>query len=342
MLGAYPSSMPRGPRLDAPGALHHVIARGIERGAIFRNDGDRSDFLERLAVLLRCCDARLYAWALIPNHFHLLVRTGTVPLSSLLRRLLTGYAVSFNRRHRRAGHLFQNRFKSILVEEEAYLLALVRYIHLNPLRACLIDSVDALAHYPWSGHAVLLGNRILPEQDAASVLAYFGSHPPASRQAYLRFVAEAVGVSHPTDLSGGGLRRSLGWRDVAVLERGRERWAFDERVLGSGAFVEQVIAQLTPPEPPLRRLDARSVVEALCSQYAAEHGVCAAEICSRSLRRAALLARTAVCRAAVTQHGLSATQVARLLGISVQSVLRATLPRLLARGAAVPVRSGRR
>jgi putative transposase len=323
--------MARGPRLDAPGALHHVMARGIERRLIFCDDGDRADFLERLAALLRCCDARLFAWALIPNHFHLLVRTGTAPLSSLLRRLLTGYAVSFNRRHRRPGHLFQNRFKSVLVEEETYLLALVRYIHLNPLRAHLVDSVDALARYPWCGHAVLLGNRLFAEQDAASVLAHFGSRPSTSRPVYCRFVAEAVGVSHPTDLSGGGLRRSLGWREVAGLERGRERWAFDERVLGSGAFVERVVAQLRRPEPPLLHRDARSVVTALCTHYAAERGVAVAEICSRSLRRAAVRARAAVCRAAVTQHGLCATTVARLLGISVQSVLRATLP---------PARSG--
>jgi putative transposase len=333
--------MPRGPRLDAPGALHHVIARGIERGLIFRDDGDRADFLERLAGLLRCCAAHLYAWALLPNHFHLLLGTGAVPLSSLLRRLLTGHAVSFNRRHRRAGHLFQNRFKSILVEKDAYLLALVRYIHLNPLRAHLVESVDALAHYPWSGHAVLLGNRHFPEQDAAAVLAHFGSRPANARRAYSRFVADAVGVIHPADLSGGGLRRSLGWYAVAELERGRERWACDERVLGTGTFVEQVVTQLTPPEPPLARLDARAVVAALCDQYAAELHLSAAEICSRSRRRAAVQARGAVCCAA-TRHGLTATQVAHLLGISVQSVLRATLPRPSARDGVISGPSRRR
>src|SRR5437870_4639458 len=110
--------MPRGPRLDAPGALQHFIARGIERRPLFNSDRDRSDFLDRLASLSACTGTRLYAWALIPNHFHLLLRTGSAPLSSLLRRLLTGYAVSFNGRHRRSGHLFQNRFKSILVEDD--------------------------------------------------------------------------------------------------------------------------------------------------------------------------------------------------------------------------------
>jgi putative transposase len=108
--------MPRGPRLDAPDALHHVIARGIERRAIVEHDGDRQDFLERLARGVERAHTGLFAWCLMPNHFHLLLRTGRAPLSTVMRRVLTGYAVAFNRRHRRAGHLFQNRFKSILVE----------------------------------------------------------------------------------------------------------------------------------------------------------------------------------------------------------------------------------
>ena len=130
--------MPRKSRIDAPGALHHVIARGIERGQIFRNDGDRSHFLIRLGDILTETNTACYAWALIPNHFHLLLRTGNVTISTTMRRLLTGYANWFNRRHRRYGHLFQNRYKSILCQEDAYLLELVRYIHLNPLRAGIV------------------------------------------------------------------------------------------------------------------------------------------------------------------------------------------------------------
>src|SRR5215470_3255126 len=126
--------MPRGPRLDFPGALHHVMARGIERCDIFRTDDDRAGFVRRLGAVIRKTDARLFAWSLMPNHIHLLVRTSDVRLSAVMRGLLGAYATTFNRRHHRCGHLFQNRFKSILVEEEPYLLELVRYIHLNPVR----------------------------------------------------------------------------------------------------------------------------------------------------------------------------------------------------------------
>lgn len=127
--------MPRGPRLDAPGALHHVMARGLDRQLIFRDGRDRDDFVRRLASLAEAGALGIYAWALLPNHFHFLVRTAHRPLSRAMRSLLTGYAGAFNRRHRRTGHLFQNRYKSIVVEEETYFLELVRYLHLNPVRA---------------------------------------------------------------------------------------------------------------------------------------------------------------------------------------------------------------
>jgi REP-associated tyrosine transposase len=101
--------MPRQARLDAPGVLHHVMVRGIERTTLFRDDADRNDFVARLAALAEAGALTIYAWALLPNHAHLLVRTGTRPLPRSMRSLLTGYAGAFNRRHKRVGHLFQNR-----------------------------------------------------------------------------------------------------------------------------------------------------------------------------------------------------------------------------------------
>ena len=115
--------MPRQARIDAPCSLHHIIARGIERSRIFREQEDYEDFLRRFGSLLLQTETKCYAWALIPNHFHLLLKTGNVPIATLMRRLLTGYAAGFNRRHQRSGHLFQNRYKSILCQEDTYLLA---------------------------------------------------------------------------------------------------------------------------------------------------------------------------------------------------------------------------
>ena len=176
--------MPRRSRIDAAGALHHVMVRGIERGAVFRNDTDRDHFLERLGEILQDTKTLCYAWALIPNHFHLLLRTGPVPISTVMRRLLTGYALWYNRTHRRHGHLFQNRFKSILCQEDVYLLELVRYIHLNPIRAHLVGDLDELGRYPYGGHSVLMGKVKKPWQDTEGVLGMFGEKLGAARRPY--------------------------------------------------------------------------------------------------------------------------------------------------------------
>ncbi|MEJ2157770.1 MAG: transposase [Desulfobacteraceae bacterium] len=121
-----------------PGAWHHIIVRGIERRKIFDDNQERNDFLSRLGDILEQTQTACYAWALIPNHFHLLLRTGACPVATVMRRLLTGHAISYNQRHNRHGHLFQNRYKSILCREDTYFLELVRYIHLNPLRTRLV------------------------------------------------------------------------------------------------------------------------------------------------------------------------------------------------------------
>ena len=235
--------MPRQPRLDAPGVLHHVMVRGIERRAIFRDAADRTDFIARVAALAEQEALTVYAWALLPNHAHLLVRTGTRPLHRSLRSLLTGYAGAFNRRHHRVGHVFQNRYKSIVVEEEPYLLELVRYLHLNPIRAQVVSDLRTLDRYPWTGHSTLLGRVPRPWQATQTILAQFGRTGPRARKAYRAFVAAGVPQGRRPELQGGGLIRSLGgWAVVQTLRRGREAYAGDERILGTAGFVEQVRA----------------------------------------------------------------------------------------------------
>ena len=116
-------------RLDAPGVLHHVMGRGIERRKIFINKKDRNDFISRLAELAEGNAMDIYTWALLPNHFHILCKTKMRPLSASMRKVLTGYVVNFNKRHKRHGHLFQNPYKSIVCEEDVYLMD--RDIHLT-------------------------------------------------------------------------------------------------------------------------------------------------------------------------------------------------------------------
>jgi REP element-mobilizing transposase RayT len=227
--------MPRSSRLDIPGLLQHVIVRGIEKRKIFLDDQDRALFVARLSALLKETGVRCYAWALIPNHIHLLLMPMRGTLSSFMRRLLTGYAVYFNRRQHRAGHLFQNRYKSIVCEEEPYLLELVRYIHLNPLRAGLVHDLANLDDYPWCGHSVLMGTRQMDTQEQQEILSRFGKSIKKARSGYRQYIADGVSAGRRNELVGGGLKRSL-TQSNGVMEWGN----FDERILGSGDFVDSL------------------------------------------------------------------------------------------------------
>ena len=187
--------MPRLARLDAPGVFHHIIIRGIERRKIFRDDRDRENFLERLGTLLLETKTGCFAWAFLPNHAHFLLRTGEDPLAALMRRLLTGYVVSFNERYKRHGHLLQNRYKSIVCQKETYLQELVWYIHLNPLRARGVPHLAALNSYPYCGHSALMGKRKRPWQDADYVLHSFGGRIRNGRKEYLAYFEAGEGYA---------------------------------------------------------------------------------------------------------------------------------------------------
>lgn len=190
--------------------------------------------MDRFANLLEQMGMECLAWALMSNHVHLLLRPSENNLGQFMRRLLTGHAVTFNLRHHRSGHLFQNRYKSIICEEEPYLLELVRYIHLNPLRAGLVSSIGELKVYPWSGHAVLMGARELPGQKVDEVLLYFSKRRKPAREKYETFVVDGVERGKREELVGGGLRRVLKQAGDGLIT------AYDDRILGSGDFVEQL------------------------------------------------------------------------------------------------------
>jgi REP element-mobilizing transposase RayT len=302
------------------------MVRGLEGKDIFLGDADRRDLLERLASVVSETGARVYAWALMPNHFHVLIQSGPVRLSTIMRRILTDYAVSFNRRHRRVGHLFQNRYKSVLVEKEPYLLELVRYIHLNPLRGRLVKDINELASFPWSGHSVLMGRKAHPWQDADSILGRFTNRRREARRAYREFVEAATTQGRRSDLVGGGLVRSVGgWAQVNELRRGRERWVSDERILGSSDFVARILEQMGEAElesAVQSEVTARDL-SLLIQEVAARFGLSPCEVTGGSRRRQIVEARAVVSYAAIRRYGMSLTEIAHLLHVSVQSVIRA-------------------
>ncbi len=236
--------MPREARLDAPGTLHHVMIRGLEGKEIFYDHEDREDFLSRVGPLAKKTGDRILAWSLMSNHAHLLLFSGAAGLSTFMRRLLTGYAVWFNRRHRRIGHLFQNRYKSIVCEEEGYLLELVRYIHLNPLRALSVKNLQELDHYRWTGHSVLVDKNRNDWQEKEYVLSQFGREEKGAVRAYRKFMEEGISLGRRPELVGGGLIRSLGgWSKVLSLRAKGEEEEYDSRILGSGDFVRGIMQE---------------------------------------------------------------------------------------------------
>jgi putative transposase len=325
--------MPRQSRIDAPGALHHVIIRGIERTVIFRDNQDRESFLDRLGGILMESSTPCYAWSLLSNHAHFLFRTGRIPIARVMRRLLTGYAVSFNRRHFRHGHLFQNRYKSILCEEDAYLKELVRYIHLNPLRAGLVEDLKELGSYPHSGHSVLMRKKKRDWQDRDYVLRYFGKGEREAKNSYLSFVSEGVGGGRRPELVGGGLLRSVGgWKGLKELRDSGEWVRGDERILGGSEFVERVLRESDEEWERKTLLRQRGVdLNRLLDRVADHFGVGIEDLKSVSKIPAIADARAILCYLAVRKLGLTSASIAKELGISPSAVSKAILraPRLV-------------
>jgi putative transposase len=317
--------MPRHARLDAPGTLHHVMGRGIPGVTLFVAEVDCEDFLGRLADLAQHGHLQVYAWALMPTHFHLLLRTGRQALAASMRKLLTGFAVNFNRRHKRYGHLFQNRYKSIVCEEDPYLLELTRYIHLNPLRAGLVPTLARLRAYPWTGHAALLGRQPREWQDTGAILGRFGRRRGVALRRYEAFVRDGVSRGRRPELVGGGLIRSAGgWSQVVALRRKGEKTIADERILGGGEFAETLLAEAGVQTWQTLRVAQRAAdLGALGRKVARQEGVTEAELRSGSRRRSVSSARTIFCREAVTQAGWSGAEVARFLGVTTSAVNRA-------------------
>jgi REP element-mobilizing transposase RayT len=314
--------MPRRARLDAPGTLHHVIVRGIERRPIVDDVVDRKNFIERLGELAAGTETRIYAWALMTNHAHILLRSSEIGLSGFMRRLLTGHALYYNRRHRRWGHLFQNRYKSIICDEDAYFKELVRYIHLNPLRAQRVKSLAKLDRYRWSGHGVIMGKVDYDWQDRDYVLRWFGQKEGAAKKNYRQYVEKGIAQGRRPELVGGGLIRSAGgWSVVKALRRTGERELSDERILGSGVFVEQIIKSAEAKvKYQLPVLDQSEKIDEFISKICKKEKVSIEELKGGSRRKKASRARARIAIGMVKTHGGSLAEVARQLGVSTSAI----------------------
>lgn len=312
--------MPRKPRLIVPGGLFHVIARGNERRKIFLDNQDYLEFIERLAIALDKSHCRCLAWALMPNHFHLLIQSGAQGTAPLMRRLMTGYVGYFNRRYRRSGHLFQNRYKSILCDQDTYLLELVRYIHLNPVRSKLVKTVEELKTYPWTGHGTLVGYKPKKFQTTEGVLRQFSSQESEAQKRYVDFVKDGVNQGRREDLMGGGFLRSLGrepgdWEGI----KKDDRTAHDDRILGSGHFVESVLNEVEKgTEQPLK-LSVSEIAERIAKHL----GVDPADLMHKGRWEPVSQAKAILIYIGTRYRGETAKKMGNITGMSAQAASKA-------------------
>lgn len=216
--------MARKPRIHFTGAFYHVIARGNQKQDIFLNEVDFKTYLSYLSEYKTKYHFHLYAYALMKNHLHLLLQVEEIPLSKIMQVVQFRYTRHFNKRYRKVGHLFQGRYKAILCDKDAYLLELVRYIHLNPVRA---EVVDDPKKYPWSAHSIYLGKVKNDLIDQNVVLSQFSGNKLLARRAYMQFV-------------------------LAELDGGHQEKYYkvkDQRYLGEDKFIEDIEVKKGSFEP---------------------------------------------------------------------------------------------
>lgn len=310
--------MPRKPRLEAPGLMYHIIARGIERSLIFKDESDCRFFLEKMGRILIDTATKCFAFCLIPNHFHLLIRSQSIPPSRVMRRLLTTYAVYFNRRHRRSGHLFQNRYKSIICQEDTYLTELVRYIHLNPIRAGITKTLKELNNYSFSGHSALMGRKNYNWYERDEVLYHFGKNKERAASNYLEFINDGLSMGKNLRFSGGGLKRSFNFPNNYP----KEKQAFDDRILGDSDYVITLQA-LTDK---LSSKISNENIDDLLKKAAKSHNLSSEQILGRGKSPKLSKVRAEIAHQGVTKLGLSFAEIARKLNLN-----RSTISRLVAR-----------
>lgn len=299
--------MPRRTRLHVPGGLYHVVLRGNHRQPIFHVPSDRAMLGGLVAEGLARFGARVHAFCWMTNHVHIAIQVGDTPLGPLMQRIAGQYARRLQRRLPTTGHLFEGRYRAVLVDADEQLLRLIRYIHLNPLRAGLVlDPAD----YPWSGHRAYLGLAAVPWLTTDFTLRVLGPDVASARRAYRRMIA----------LGGNP-------EDSVNFNRGVPG---DCRVLGADRFIKDLEAKRAPVPrmagPPGRRASPRCdrpSLERLIDVAAAEFGVDVEALNSASRSRALTLARCAVAERAVACGAASLCEVARRLNRSHSSLSEA-------------------
>lgn len=236
--------MARPLRIEYPGAFYHVTSRGNEKKDIFRDTKDRQRFLRYLESATERYGASMHVYCLMSNHYHLLLETPRGNLSEIMRHINGAYTTYFNVRHQRAGHLFQGRYKAILVEFDEYAKELSRYIHLNPVRAGIVENPGK---YPWSSYQYYVGHRKAPAWLVAGfILSYFSKKVSSARKTYREFVQTFIGPEYESPLQNVVASTILGSSDF--VQKIKERYVDTEKVDRNLPALRELITGITTIE----------------------------------------------------------------------------------------------
>ncbi len=312
--------MGRRVRLDQTDSLHHVMTRTVERRPLFEDDTDRVAFLDAFSRVCSLTGTRILAWALMGTHVHLLVRCAEYPLSGYMQQILSSYARFFNRRHDRTGHLFEDRFRSILVNDESYLLSVIRYIHLNPVASGMLDSVEALGKYPWTGHRAIVTGVAVNGQDIDGVLSLFGGSRSEALSSYLNMMESD---SPAWEYAGEGFilgRKgvvSSRLSDLISMDSPRRTGLLGD-VESSAAVARSVVGSVSIDVR--NRAAEHEKVESILSETLSRFKLSPGVLTGNSRRGSITQARAYAARRLVSEAGLSFTETGRLLGMTRQGV----------------------
>jgi REP element-mobilizing transposase RayT len=302
-------------RLESPGAIVHVMARGIDGKNIFTDDEDRREFLSRLTTSMANCGYKCFAWTLMDNHYHLLLRTNEKPISNLMRPLNGSYARWFNKKYLRRGYLFQDRYKSVLCQDQEYARQLIRYIHLNPMRAKKVHSLGQLKHWRWCGHGFLLdvkGAQGILFQDRIETLRRFGTTEKKGLRAYIAFLEECI---HGKLIDTAGVLSQTESYELIGSQKG---WP---AVIGDPAFVRHAMSRHEIGQHRKHRqadypLALREIAVKVCSIYSIKPN----ELLTRGRQSVRSDARASFCYLTHEEELLPMAVIARFLHITIPSV----------------------
>ncbi|MBI4657161.1 MAG: transposase [Elusimicrobia bacterium] len=177
------------PRIAYPGAHYHIIVRGNNKSEIFIDERDKTQYIDILKYKIEKFQLKIYGYVLMPNHIHLFLETQLPNISEAMHRLNLDYTLYFNKRHKRSGHLFGSRFKSRLIQKDKYFLALLRYIHLNPVKAGLVNKPE---DYQWSSHKAYLSEKSDVVENIQDTLILFNTTPEKAKTAYVEFINNGI------------------------------------------------------------------------------------------------------------------------------------------------------